>query len=292
MTVKEAVQFAEVYLAERAIQLPRQDAELLVASVLQRDRAFLYGHPERELLSAQECLFYLWLTKRGAHYPLQYLRGKQEFYGREFIVRPGVFIPRPETELLVETGITLLQGKSDDRLRVADVGTGSGCIAITLACEDPRVALTAIDASPQALELARQNTEVHRCCDRVEFFRGDTLSPAIDRHSYFDLILCNPPYVSWRDHHLVELSVKRYEPSQAVFAGDSGLEVYKKVFRQGRSALHPQGALVLELGHECKNDVTELGRLEGWALSRVRVDLAGIDRCAVFQQSPQGTQEA
>ena len=286
MTVKEAVQFAEVYLAERALQLPRQDAELLVASVLQRNRAFLYSHPERELLSAQECLFHLWLTKRGVHYPLQYLRGKQEFYGRDFIVRPGVFIPRAETELLVEVGITLLQNRTEDHPRVADVGTGSGCIAITLACEDPRVTLTAIDASPQALELARQNTGVHRCYNRVEFFLGDTLSPVVGRRGYFDLILSNPPYVSWREQHQVELSVKKYEPSKAVFAGKSGHEAYKKLFRQGRNVLHPQGALVLELGHTSKNDVTELGRLEGWVLSQVRADLAGIDRCAVFHQRP------
>lgn len=285
MTVKEAIQFGEAYLDERGLQAPRQDAELLVASILQRGRAFLYGHPEQKLLATQERLFHLWLTKRGAHYPIQYLRGKQEFYGRDFIVRPGVFIPRPETELLVEVGGALLQNKTEGPLRAADVGTGSGCIAITLACDNPRVTVTATDTSAQALDLARQNAEVHQCCDRVSFFQGDALLPVVSRQNYFDLILSNPPYVSWQELHQVELSVKKYEPSEAVFAGESGHEVYKKLFRQGRAVLAPQGFMVLELGHASKVGVARLGLLEGWTLGQVRADLAGIDRCAIFQKS-------
>jgi len=167
LTVKEALQSAAGYLAKRRLRSPRQDADLLVASVLQRDRTFLYTYPEHQLSSAQQDLFQQWLIKRGEHYPLQYLRGKQEFYGREFSVRPGVFIPRPETELVLEAALGLLRECPEEQLRAADVGTGSGCIGITLVCEEPRVVVTATDVSPIALKVARQNAKKHRCLSVV-----------------------------------------------------------------------------------------------------------------------------
>ena len=122
MTVKEAIQSAAEYLGERHLRAPRQDAELLVASILQQDRTFLYTYPERPLSPSQKQLFHQWLAKRGEHYPLQYLRGAQEFYGRQFRVRPGVFIPRPETELVLETALALLRESEDQELFAADIG--------------------------------------------------------------------------------------------------------------------------------------------------------------------------
>jgi len=163
VTVHEALQSATDYLAKHRLRSPRQDADLLVASVLQRDRTFLYTYPEHQLSTAQKRLFQQWLIKRGEHYPLQYLRGKQEFYGREFSVRPGVFIPRPETELVLEVALDLLRESPEEQLWAVDVGTGSGCIGITLACEEPRVVVTATDVSPIALKVARQNAKKHRC---------------------------------------------------------------------------------------------------------------------------------
>jgi len=282
VTVKEALQSAASYLSKRRLRSPRQDAELLVASVLQRDRTFLYTYQEHQLSTAQKHLFQQWLIKRGQHYPLQYLRGKQEFYGREFSVRPGVFIPRPETELVLETALGLLRERPEDQLRAADVGTGSGCIGITLACEEPRVVVTATDVSPIALKVARQNAKKHRCLDRVEFREGQTLNPVRNRLGYYHLVVSNPPYVSSEDRNRVDASVDKHEPQEAVYAGESGQEIYRQLFSEAQKVLRAQGKLVVELGEGAGQGICRLAQEQGWILEDSRKDLAHIDRCAIF----------
>jgi len=282
VTVKEALQSAASYLSKRRLRSPRQDAELLVASVLQRDRTFLYTYQEHQLSTAQKHLFQQWLIKRGQHYPLQYLRGKQEFYGREFSVRPGVFIPRPETELVLETALGLLRERPEEQLRAADVGTGSGCIGITLACEEPRVVVTATDVSPIALKVARQNAKKHRCLDRLEFREGQTLSPVRNRLGYYHLVVSNPPYVSSEERNRVDASVDKHEPHEAVYAGESGQEIYKQLFSEAQKVLRPRGKLVVELGEGVGQGICRLAQEKGWILEDSRKDLAHIDRCAIF----------
>ena len=283
MRVEEALQFAGEYLGEHQLRWPREDAELLVASILQCDRVFLYTHPEKPLSSRQERLFHEWLVKRGERYPLQYLRGRQEFYGREFLVRPGVFIPRPETELLLEAALDILRLSREEELRVADVGTGSGCVAVTLTCEEPRVRVAAIDKSPTALQAARLNAESHRCQGRIDFYEGDVLRPLESQHLRYHLVVSNPPYVSNFDRESVDLSVSRYEPDEAVFSGESGHEVYLELFRQAGGVLHPEGKLVVELGWGEAGSVSRLAAEHGWSLEGMRKDLAGTDRCAIFE---------
>ncbi len=282
MTVQEALQSAADYLAKRRLRSPRQDAELLVASVLQRDRTFLYTYPEHQLSTAQKHLFQQWLIKRGEHYPLQYLRGKQEFYGREFLVRPGVFIPRPETELVLEAALALLRESPEEQLRAADVGTGSGCIGITLACEEPRVVVTATDVSPIALRVARQNAKKHSCVDRVEFREGQTLNPVKDRLDYYHLIVSNPPYVRRQERNRVDASVDKHEPHEAVYAGESGQEIYKPLFSEAQKVLRAHGKLVVELGEGAGPEIVQLAQEKGWILEDSRKDLAHINRCAIF----------
>ena len=282
VTVQEALQSAAEYLAKQRLRSPRQDADLLVASVLQRDRTFLYTYPDHQLSTAQKHLFKQWLIKRGEHYPLQYLRGKQEFYGREFSVRPGVFIPRPETELVLEAALGLLRESSEEQLRAVDMGTGSGCIGITLACEEPRVVVTAIDVSPIALKVARQNAEKHGCLDRVEFREGQTLNPARDRLGYYHLVVSNPPYVSHEERSRVDSSVDKHEPREAVYAAESGQEIYKQLFSEAPKVLQAQGKLVVELGKGARQGICRLAQEKGWVLEGSRKDLAHIDRCAIF----------
>lgn len=281
MTVKEAIQSAAGYLAERQLRSPRQDAELLVASVLQRDRTFLYTYPEQQLSTSQKQLFHQWLTKRGEHYPLQYLRGKQEFYGREFSVCLGVFIPRPETELISEAALALLRESTEEKLLAADIGTGSGCIGITLACEEPRVVVTATDVSPVALQVARHNAEKHHCLDRIEFLQGQILKPVKDRLGYYHLIVSNPPYVGRQERNQVDVCVDRHEPGEAVYAGESGQAIYRKLFSQAKQALQPHGKLVVELGDNSRR-VFRLAQEKGWVLEDLIKDLAAKDRCAIF----------
>jgi release factor glutamine methyltransferase len=285
VTVKEAIQSAADYLGKCQLRSPRQDAELLVASILQRDRTFLYTYPEHQFSTAQERLFQQWLIKRGEHYPLQYLRGKQEFYGREFSVRPGVFIPRPETELVLEAALTLLRESPEEQLRAADVGTGSGCIGITLACEEPRVVVTATDVSPIALEVARQNAKKHGCLDRVEFREGQTLNPVEDRIDYYHLVVSNPPYVSSQERSRVDAAVDQHEPREAVYAGESGQDTYKQLFSEAKRVLKAHGKLVVELGEGTGPGVCRMAQEEGWILEDTQKDLAHIDRCAIFGRS-------
>lgn len=282
VTVQEALQSAADYLAKRRLRSPRQDADLLVASVLKRDRTFLYTHPEHQLSTAQKHLFQQWLIKRGEHFPLQYLRGKQEFYGREFSVRPGVFIPRPETELVLEAALGLLRESPEEHLRAIDVGTGSGCIGITLACEEPRVVVTATDVSPIALQVAHQNAKKHRCLDRLEFREGQTLNPVKDRPGYYHLVVSNPPYVSHQERNRVDASVDKHEPHEAVYAAESGQAIYKQLFSEARKVLRGQGKLVVELGEGAKQGICRLAQEKGWVLEGSRKDLAHIDRCAIF----------
>lgn len=282
VTVQEALQSAADYLAKRRLRSPRQDADLLVASVLKRDRTFLYTHPEHQLSTAQKHLLQQWLIKRGEYFPLQYLRGKQEFYGREFSVRPGVFIPRPETELVLEAALGLLRESPEEHLRAIDVGTGSGCIGITLACEEPRVVVTATDVSPIALQVAHQNAKKHRCLDRLEFREGQTLNPVKDRPGYYHLVVSNPPYVSHQERTRVDASVDKHEPHEAVYAAESGQAIYKQLFSEARKVLRDQGKLVVELGEGAKQGICRLAQEKGWVLEGSRKDLAHIDRCAIF----------
>lgn len=283
MRVEEALQYAGEYLAAHQLRSPREDAELLLASILKCERAFLYAYPEGRLNSAQERLFHKWLGKRGEHYPLQYLRGTQEFFGREFSVREGVFIPRPETELLLETALDILRLSQEEELQVVDVGTGSGCVAITLACEEPRARVVAIDKSPVALQAARHNAKLHRCQDRIQFYEGDGLRPIEGQRFRCHLVVSNPPYVSSLDKESVDLSVSRYEPDEAVFSGESGHEVYLALFRQAGGVLHPGGKLVVELGWGEADKVSRLAYENGWELEGMRKDLADTDRCAIFE---------
>ncbi|MFQ5739551.1 MAG: peptide chain release factor N(5)-glutamine methyltransferase [Acidobacteriota bacterium] len=277
------------YLARRQLSCPRQDAELLLAAALECDRAFLFAHPETLLSPEQERLFWRWLRKRGRHYPIQYLTGRQEFYGRSFLVTPAVLIPRPETELAVETALELLQGWRESSLFALDIGTGSGAIAVSLALEDPRLRVTAVDISATALEVARRNALRLGGADRVEFLRSNVASALRTVSSLYHVVVCNPPYVAWERRREVDYSVLKYEPRSAVFAGENGLEVYRKVLSQVQPILKPNGFLVVELGHSQVDPVRRLGADYGWSPVTLRQDLSGIDRCLVFR--PRGALE-
>lgn len=283
MTIKEALRFGTAHLTKHRLRSPRQDTEVILTSILCKARGFLYTFPELTLSPQEECLFQDWLSRRCLQYPLQYLRGTQEFYGREFAVKPGVFIPRPETELLIDASLEFLEGRPEAHLLAADIGTGCGCIAITLACEDSRLCLAATDVSDIALQVAQPNAETYDCLDRIEFCQGSTLNPVKDHHGCYHLLVSNPPYVSALAKEHLETSVKKYEPEAAIIAGSTGQEVYLDLFRQAPSLLCPGGQLIVELGYDNRQAVINLARTSGWFLAGLRKDLAGIDRCAIFE---------
>ena len=246
----------------------QRDAALLLCRVLGQDRAWLWTHPDVPLTAAQLAQYDRLLARRAQYEPMQYILGEQEFYGLRFRVTPDVLIPRPETELLVEA--VLARVSREEPVRIVDVGTGSGAIAVALAHALPLAQLTALDMSPSALQIARENAAAHDVS--VRFLESDLLR-AVEAET-FDAIVSNPPYIA--DGELLEPQVREYEPAQALFAGPTGLEVYRRLIPEARAALVPGGWLVLEIGAGQAEAVTSL--VDRWTEVTVTPDLQGIAR--------------
>jgi release factor glutamine methyltransferase len=254
----------------------RRDAELLLMRAADRDRAWLLTHPEAELTPEQSAQFESRIARRAQHEPIQYILGETEFYGLMLKVSPDVLIPRPETEHLVEVALERLPNKST--VRMCDVGTGSGCIAVTLAYELRQAHVTALDLSPAALALAKQNAEQYRVSNRIRFLASDLLSSV--QGETFDVIVSNPPYVP--DDEPLEAQVRDYEPHPALFAGPTGLEIYRRLIPQAHVALTPGGWLLMEIGHGQQAALVEL--LSDWDNLKFKDDLQGIPRVAIAQR--------
>jgi release factor glutamine methyltransferase len=271
-------------------------AELLLMHALERDRTWLYTNPENPLDSATAEKYFALIARRGSGEPTQYLTGKQEFWGLEFEVTPAVLIPRPETEHVVEVAlerlgergikINMKTGAPSPLLHIADVGTGSGCLAVALAHELPHAEIIATDISAPALEVARRNAARHTGSHRIRFLlsnllEGISLSPTANSHPplVFDLIVSNPPYIAQRDAPSLPTEVRDHEPRSALFGGPTGLEIYAPLIEQAGAQLRPGGILVLELGYNCADAVRKMLDAEGrWASIRITNDLAGIPR--------------
>jgi len=253
---------------------PRRDAELLLLHLIERDRAFLLTHPDLLLTTDQTAQYESWLRRRALHEPIQYILGEQEFFGLTFAVTPDVLIPRPETEHLVEA---LLACVPHDRpLRIADVGTGSGAIAVALSYALPEAQVTGLDISEAALAIAKRNAETHHVAGRMRFLTSDVLSAVASER--FDAIVSNPPYVAEADRASLEPQVRDYEPSGALFAGTSGLDVYERLIPEAHAALEPGGWLLMEIGQGQRDALTQL--LSGWNNVGFIDDLQGIPRVA------------
>ncbi len=253
------------------------DAELLMRDVLAWDRATWLTRRDEVVSPPQAQAFATLVARRALREPVAYIRGVQEFYGRPFRVRRGVLIPRPESELLVDEAVTRLAGQPAPR--VADIGTGSGCLAITLALERPRATIVATDTSGEALEIARANATAHGVTTRIAFIQTSYLD---DVAGPFDLILANPPYVPETDEPALAPEVAAHEPRQALFGGRDGLRDVRAIVALAATALALGGTLALEIGAgqwpEVRKALEEAGLGEA---AHVRHDLQGIPRVAV-----------
>ncbi len=244
------------------------------------DRAYLHAHPERKLSADEQSRYDQTLTEREHGVPAQYITGHQEFWGMDFIVTPAVLIPRPETEHVIETVLERVRvGRAPspaETIRIVDVGTGSGCIALALAKELPLAEVHATDISPAALEIARANAARLQLEARVQFHQTDLLQEFERRE--FDFVVSNPPYVGESEEDQVQLDVRKYEPRNAVFAGVTGLEVIERLIPQARRSLKPGGWIVMEISG------TIAGRMRGlladWDEAEITSDLQGIPRVA------------
>lgn len=282
MNLRQAVTAATARLADNP-QLrgnARRDAEILLLGVLGIGHTQLLANPERELTQEEESLFSRAIDRRAANEPIQYILGKQEFYGLDFQVTPAVLIPRPETEHLVEAVLQLLP--HDEPLEILDVGTGSGILAVTLAHHLPHARMTAVDISVDAIAIARRNAEAQHAADRIRFVVSDLLSALDNRVGRFDAIVSNPPYVADRDRASLAPEVRDYEPATALFAGDTGMDIYRRLIPEAHAALKPIGLLALEIGQGQRDSIAEL--LEGWQDVSFLNDLQQIPRVALARR--------
>lgn len=256
----------------------RLEARVLLGHALVVDRTWLIAH-EREPLPPQTIARYEELLRRrlGGE-PIAYILGEKEFYGRIFKVSPDVLIPRPETELLVELALTRCRAMAAPR--ILDLGTGSGCIAITLVLECPAASVTAVETSKAALELARENAARNQA--NVEFIQSPWFDALGDRQ--FDIIVANPPYIAPGDPHLQQGDV-RHEPVSALVAEDAGLAEIQKIMVQAKGHLWPGGILLLEHGYEQAGQVRSLLSTAGYAKPESWQDLAGIERVTGAEMS-------
>jgi release factor glutamine methyltransferase len=279
--VRAALRAAIARFEESNVPSAPLAAELLLMHVLQHDRTWLYARPEFELSREDAAAYARLIERRSEGVPTQYLTGCQEFWGLEFEVGPGVLIPRPETEHVIEVALDHLGGRRTEPLRIADVGTGSGCIAISLASELPRAEIVATDISAVALDYAQRNAARHGVANRIQFLKTNLLEAAeasIRAQSSFDLIVSNPPYVGRNDAATLPREVREHEPAEALFAGDDGLQIYPVLIGQAARKLAPRGVLVLELGYNGAQYVGSLLSAPHWSELRVTRDLAGIER--------------
>jgi release factor glutamine methyltransferase len=264
------------------------NAELLLLHALGRDRTWLYTHPEHAMSADEAAEFARLIEERAAGTPSQYLTGKQEFWGLEFEVTRDVLIPRPETEHVVEVALARLAARRGDALRVADVGTGSGCIAVALARELPKARVVATDVSGAALEVARRNAERLGVAERIEFRETNLLDaylPGASGDEGFDLIGSNPPYVALGEAAALAREVREHEPHGALFGGETGAEIYPALIAQAEKLLRRGGALVVELGYDSAARVRPLVETSAWREIEISNDLAGIPRVLAAERT-------
>jgi release factor glutamine methyltransferase len=293
-------------LARQPSTLDRRDAETLLLALLGRDRAWLLTHRHEPVADEVAARLGEQTSRRCAGEPLQYILGVQEFYGLPFRVTPAVLIPRPETELLVEAVLSELAGRENEPLKIADVGTGSGAIAVALAHHLPNAHLFATDISEAALCVARENAEANGVSDRITFRRADLLEASQvpvarsesaageasrdpkrpdegllrELQDRFSAIVSNPPYIPIGDLPSLEPQVREHEPHAALFAGADGLDVYRRLIPAAHAALVPGGLLAMEFGYGQSDGLRQLltGGEALWNNIRLLPDLQGIPR--------------
>jgi len=246
MTVQEILRSASLTLQQAGCGAPRLDAELLLAKTLECDRAWLIAHAGEDVPSSAQKTYALLVERRRKREPLAYIMGEKEFWSRPFTVTPDVLIPRPETEHLIEAVMEHFPN-SDKPYRFCDIGTGSGCIAVTLTCEYPQAQVIAADISHEALHIARKNAERHGITSRIEFRQGDMFAALRKQDAPFDAIISNPPYVGQDEMHALEAELS-FEPLHALTDETDGLRHLQTLIDQAPAWLKEGGILVVETG--------------------------------------------
>jgi release factor glutamine methyltransferase len=281
MTIAETLREASQILQAAGVPEARREAGSLLSFVIARDRTFLISHAEDELNQSSMDQFREAVERRASGEPLQYISGVQDFFGREFRVTPDVLIPRPETELLVEAALEVVSHAGPF---ICDVGTGSGCIAVTLLCEILAARAVALDKSPAALEMAKLNAVELSVADRAVFVVSDCFESLDPRQYQFDLIASNPPYVSADVLAGLQREVRDHEPLVALSPGPDGLSVIRRLLIEAPAFLKQNGYLIMEVGFDQGETVQALVDTSFWRLLELRPDLQGIPRIVVLRK--------
>ena len=284
MTIADALREAATHLRLAGVADARREAGSLLAHVAGRDRTFLITHADEQLDAERLSTFREYVRQRAAGKPLQYITGRQEFYGLEFEVTPEVLIPRPETELLVEAALEIL--KETESPLVCDVGTGSGCIAVALLHARSDARAYALDISTDALRVAAANAARHGVAGRMTTLVSDCFD-ALDAGEHagvrFDLIASNPPYVAEEDVAFLQREVRDHEPRVALTPGGDGLSVIRRLLAEAPRHIKPRGYLLLEIGFGQHEQVAALVDARAWQLLGIHKDLQGIPRTVALR---------
>ena len=282
-TIAETLKLASKQLREASVANDLLDAQTLLAEALGKDRTYLIVNFNEQLSDELLAAYQSLIARRASGEPLQYITGHQEFFGLEFEVTPAVLIPRPETELIVEEVIRLVDVHKIVAPVIVDVGTGSGCIAIALARELEDAKVTAVDISETALEIARRNAAKHELADRVRFVNSDLLA-AFPEIQFADFILSNPPYVAVHELPTLQREVRDWEPHTALTDNADGLSFYRRLLNETPIRLKPGGFLICELGFGQSETVSAMADSQVWSEVRLLDDLQSIPRTLVLRR--------
>jgi len=295
-TIKETLSWAEEYLQSHGVPNCKTEAEYLLSHLLNCKRSGLYLKHDKSVAIDEFQRFMGWLNKRIAREPSQYIIGEQEFWGLAFKVTRDVLIPRPETEILVEEAVKTVRSqesevrsqntkihyselRTPDSKLILDLCTGSGCIAVSLAKEIPDSQIYVVDISESALDVARENAERHSVVDKITFIQGNLFAPLRGLSLKVDLIVSNPPYVSRDMMKDLQPEIRDYEPEIAVYAGDDGLDFYRRIISESPAYLTQGGHLILEIGYGQAEEIKKLiEQSNAFADISITKDFAGIDR--------------
>ena len=282
-SIAEALREASTILEANGVPEARREAGSLLSFVLGKDRTFLISHADDSVSEDSIDRFRELVERRAAGEPLQYITGVQGFFGREFHVTPDVLIPRPETELLVEAAIEVAGGHNANPY-LCDIGTGSGCIAVTLLCEMPHSRAVAVDKSAAALEIAKLNAAKQSVADRTVFVVSDCFNSLARHEDQFDLVVSNPPYVAAAVVDGLQREVRDHEPLVALSPGPDGLSIIRRLLEDAPGFLKPGGHMLMEIGFDQGEAVQELIDTNTWRLLEIRPDLQSIPRIVVLQK--------
>ncbi|MBC7910495.1 MAG: peptide chain release factor N(5)-glutamine methyltransferase [Pyrinomonadaceae bacterium] len=282
-SIAQALVEASQMLRRAGIMEARRDASALLAHLLGRDATYLIAHAERELTASDVARYRSFIERRAAGEPLQYITGRQEFFNLDFTVTPDVLIPRPETELLVETALELMKETNAPPF-ICDVGTGTGCIAISILHERRQARGVALDISPTALKVAAQNAARHDVRERLAFAASDCLDALDAARTEFSLIVSNPPYVAERAYDGLQREVREHEPRVALTPGGDGLGMIRRLLADAPRFLSTRGHLLLEIGFDQHEAVNQMIDNSVWTLLDIHKDLQGIPRTVALRK--------